>query len=165
MIHLRIPSLPISVNDAYANVVTKKGNKRITIRRMTNEGERYVKETQTYIAQQYPHVLQLFKQDLPYTIIIELTFQKDRVFTSTWPEKAKSRYKSLDASNRIKVFEDALVNATAVDDKHNFFFGSSKYWTEGEQEETNVWAWCPELEYDPIHELLRTLRASRAEPH
>jgi hypothetical protein len=165
MIHIKVPSLPPSVNEAYHHVITKVKGKLTAVRKMTKEGERYTKETQTFIVQQYPSLLRLFRPDVPYTLIIECTFHKDRVFSKTWPKVADNRYKTLDTSNRIKVFEDAFVKATGIDDRHNFFFGASKYWTEGEVEETNLWAWCPELEWDPIHELLRTLRASRTQPH
>lgn len=134
----------------------RKVNKRV----LTKEGSRYKTETKTFIAQKYPQALKFFQKNKPYTILTEVTFpSREDLYCLTWPEKTENRYKTLDASNRIKLFEDAFAEATGLDDSHSFFYGVGKYWATG-KEETNLWAWCPEEEHDPIHELLRNLRAS-----
>ncbi len=158
MIRITVPGLPPSVNNVYTSIIVKRGAKRIPIRKMTKEGEKYINETKVYIARNFSEEMKFFEKDLPYSIIIELTFLKSDILCAGWPEKAKSRYQTLDVSNRVKVFEDMFVAATGVDDNHNFSVTAAKTWN-NHREEVNLWAFCREREQDPIYELLRKLRA------
>lgn len=157
MIFLSVPSIPPSVNKAYFTKVLRKKGKSIPQRILTKEGQRYKRETKTYIARYFNTELAEFRKDEPMGIIIEVLFpEKGDLFTTT--AKAENRYKRLDVSNRIKLFEDALADAVGWDDSHNFFVGVSKRWVEGETR-TNLWAWNLEREPDnPIHELLTRIR-------
>lgn len=160
MIYIHVPSLPLSVNAAYAK---KRGS---GARILTKEGRRYKTETSSFIARQYPVALKFFKPDVPYALVVEFTFpSRSDLYCETWgqPKGADSRYKSLDVSNRLKLFEDALASATGVDDKHNFVMLLNKTWIEG-QASTDVWVWNREEEpRNPLDELLQCLR--QAQPH
>ena len=154
MIHICVPSIPPTTNNAYTRL--RNG---ITV--PTAACKKYKAETKTYIAQHYPQELKFFEANRMYTVLAQITFpERDDLFCSTWPDKAKNRFQKLDASNRIKIFEDAFAEAAGIDDSHTFFFGINKHWHTG-KEEMNLWAWCPEVEADPIHELLRNLRTAR----
>jgi len=160
MIHIHVPSLPLSINAAYAK---KRGS---GARILTEKGKRYKTETSSFIARQYPVVLKFFKPDVPYVLVVEFTFpHREDLYCGTWgePKGAESRYKSLDVGNRLKLFEDALAAATGVDDKHNFAMLLNKTWADG-VEATDVWVWNREEEpRNPIDELLQRLR--QAQPH
>lgn len=156
MIHIAIPSLPLSVNHAYANV---RGR-----RMLTKKGKAYKNETQAYIARHYPEELKLLQRDLPYDVLIDLTFKgRETLLTKTWPDGGgKNRYKRLDANNRVKLFEDALAGATGLDDSHNWLVAVGKSWHR-DFEATNVWIWCREVERSPLYELLKDLRTSETQ--
>lgn len=156
MIHILVPSVPLSVNHAYSK---KRGGGRV----LTKAGKRYKNETKTYIARRYPQVLQFFKPDMQYIVLVEFTFKgRDTLIVKSWPSTAKSRHKRLDVTNRTKLFEDALSEATGVDDKDNFFVGVGKTWHR-DFEATNVWVWSREEEPDnPIDELVRKLKIAMA---
>jgi hypothetical protein len=153
--------VPISTNQAYAK---KRGS---GARILTKKGKKYKNETKAYIAKHYPQALLYFKPQVPYVVVVEFTFHgREHLYTKGWDDPksdCQNRYKTLDVSNRLKLFEDALASATAVDDKHNFAVLLSKTWAR-DFERTDAWVWSRELEPEnPVDELLRTLRA--AQPH
>jgi len=158
MIHIRVPGIPPSVNHVWSTG-------RHGIRFLKKEGKKYKAETKTHIARHFTQELKFFLPNRPYDILTEITFpERNELMCTTWPEEAKNRYKALDVSNRVKVFEDAFVEATAVDDSCTFIFAIGKRWEAGVAE-MNLWAWCPEVEASPLHELLQQLRAARPQPH
>ena len=155
MIHMRIPSVPITTNRAYITV----HNKRI----LSKEGQKYKTETKTFIARNYPSQLAISSNEHQYAVLIRVTFKKDALFCKGFETgKAESRYKKLDATNRIKLLEDALSEATGIDDQQNFVFTAVKDWSEN-NEFTDVWVWQRQVESNPIDEFLRTF--VYAEPH
>ncbi len=161
MISLSVPSVPISINKAYAK---RRGS---GARILTKVGKSYKTETKTYIARNFPLEMKFFKPDVPYVGVVEFIFDsRDHLYCKSWgAEKnaAESRYKTLDVGNRLKLFEDALASATGIDDKHNFALLLSKTWAR-DYEATDLWMWNREEEPDnPIDELLRQLRT--AQPH
>lgn len=162
LIHIAVPSVPISANHAY---VTGRGGRG---RFLSKEGKAYKNETKAYIAQHYMKELQFFRPDVPYIILVSFTFRgRETLYSATWPDEAKNRYKKLDVTNRTKLFEDAFSEATGIDDSANFFTGVGKTWTR-DYETTDVWVWNREDEPDnPIDVLFRRLRdaAEPAEPH
>lgn len=161
MIHIVVPSVPLSVNHAYAK---KRGGGRV----LTKVGKRYKLETKTYIARNYPTELKAFRPDEQYVLLIEFTFKsRDTLLCKGWPEKAKSRHKSFDVTNRTKLFEDAFSDAVGVDDKDNFFVGVGKTWHR-DYEATRVWVWNRNEEPDnPIDALFRELKFATGgnQPH
>lgn len=160
MIHIAVPSVPLSVNHAYAK---KRGGGRV----LTKAGKKYKLETKTYIARYYANTLNFFKPNTQYLVIVEFTFKgRDSLICKGWPDEAKNRHKRLDVTNRTKLFEDAFAEAVGVDDKDNFFFGVGKTWHR-DYERTNIWVWNREEEpNNPIDELLRRLKSAlAAKPH
>lgn len=155
-----VPSVPLSVNHAYSK---KRGGGRV----LTKAGKKYKIETKTYIARNYPGALRAFKPDQQYVMLIEFTFKgRNTLLCSGWPDKAKSRHKSFDVTNRTKLFEDAFSEAVGVDDKNNFFVGVGKNWHR-DYEATLVWVWNrAEEQSNPIDELIRQLKSTRTtQPH
>ena len=172
MLHLHFPNIPISVNQAYESQIVTRNKKRIAIRRLSDAGAKYKNAMKKQVLKEYPEALNFFVEDQPYLLLIEFTFsERSALYSKTWldedPKKrAKNRYKTLDVSNRTKLFEDALAEAVGIDDKHNFFVGVSKTWASG-CEATDCWAFNRETERDnPIDELLRNLKsAGGTQPH
>lgn len=156
MIHIHVPSVPISANKAYAK---RRGS---GARILTKAGKKYKNETKTYIARHFPTVLHFFKPHQPYVILVEFTFHgREKLYNKGWPDgDAKNRYKKLDVTNRTKLFEDALADATGIDDSQNWSVTVVKNWAR-DYEATNLWAWSREDERDnPIDELVRRLKAA-----
>lgn len=141
MIYIVIPGLPISINDAYINIVVGKGKKRITKRVMTEEGKKYKRETTAFIVEKHPQALRMFKPNTAYGYIIQLHFPD--LFNKTWPEKAQTRYKRLDATNRAKLLEDAMAEAFGIDDS---VFLSTRYDKVQGPAATHIWVWNMEEE-------------------
>jgi len=141
MIHIGIPGLPISTNHAYMNITVGKGKKRITKRILTKEGQKYKTETTGYIVSNYPTEMNIFKPDTPYGYIIQVVFPN--LLNKGWPDKAKSRYKKLDATNRSKLLEDAAAEAFGIDDSN---FLSTRIDKAQGDEYTHLWVWNMEEE-------------------
>lgn len=133
-VHMQIEGLPISSNHAYINL--PKGG-----RTLSKEGRKYKAETSGYLVRTFPTEMMIFKKDVPFGYLVQFCFPN--LFNKGWPEKAKTRYKKLDVSNRLKLFEDALFNASGVDDSQvcsgHFDKIEGPAWT-------HVWAWNMEEE-------------------
>jgi hypothetical protein len=142
MIHMAIPHLPPSSNNAYFTMVTKVGKKMVPKRVMTKEGKKFKKETSAFLVQNYPMEMQIFRPNAPYALLYQVIF--DTITNKTWPEKAATRYKKLDASNRVKLLEDALVDAAGIDDSQILI--SSVFKSQGAHQGTRIWAWDLENE-------------------
>lgn len=153
MIHIHVPSVPISMNAAYTNQRGGKG------RVLTKKGKKYKLETTTYLTRSYPAELQFFRPDVPYALFVHFVFADETTLLNKgYPEKAKTRYKKLDVGNRLKLFEDALADATGCDDSQHWIVALSK--TVGESDATHLWAWNMEDEpYNPIANIRDTLLA------
>lgn len=149
MIHIVVPFLPPSVNKAYF----QKGPRRI----LTTAGKKFKLETKTHIARTYPAELMQIRKDVPMGLVVELVFPNESdIYNRTWPNTAKTRYKRMDVSNRIKLFEDALSDATGVDDSQHLFVGARKSYEEGVSC-THAWLWNMEEE-DPLNDIFTKLR-------
>ena len=143
MIHLVIPMLPPSTNHAYENIPGHGG------RRLSAKGRRFKLETRVHISRNYPKELQYLKPNRPYAVLCTLYFKN--LFTLGYPKKAKNRYKEIDGTNYAKLIEDALCEATGVDDSQFFPFIPLK--TEGSPERTELRIWDLEEE-EPFIELI-----------
>lgn len=130
MIHIELPGLPPSSNHAYTIV------NNVQILRM--DGRKYKKETVTYITQRYPAELAQLKANQPfwaaYRFVTPLLYNK-----GYGKGGAKSRYKTFDTSNRIKLLEDCIVEVTGIDDSCCIGFAGKK--EEGPREETHCYIW------------------------
>jgi len=141
MIYISIPGLPPSTNTAYIDIVIGKGRSRSIKRVLTKEGKAYKTKTTAYIVEHYPTLLTMFKPNTPYGYIVQLVFPN--LLNKTWPAEAKTRYKKLDATNRSKLFEDAMAEAFGVDDS---VFLTTRYDKIQGEEQTNIWVWNMEEE-------------------
>jgi len=143
MIHFTLEGLPLSMNHAYF----QKGRQRI----LTTKGKAYKVEVKTTLAQKYPKVLSFFQPDKPYCLVFRFTLKQ----TVNTTAKAKTRYKRVDVSNRIKLLEDALTDACGHDDSQHFRVLA---WKEqagpDEPEHVDVWAWSWEDEPCPFDDIL-----------
>jgi len=168
---MRFPGVPMSVNLAYEGMVVSRGKgkvkKRIAIRRLSDEGKKYKLDLKKHLLRNYPNAFNFFLPDNPYDLIVDFSFQnRITLHNATWladnPQRnSTSRYKRLDVSNRTKLFEDALSEATGLDDKHNFFIGVGKSWSTSPAF-TDCWAFNRETEKDnPVASLLALLKRTR----
>jgi Holliday junction resolvase RusA-like endonuclease len=139
MIELYIPSLPPSSNHAYFNL-PRVG------RVLSTEGKRYKRETTSFLSQNFPAELKRILPDTKYFCYVRFFFE------AVENKKGKTRYKKLDTSNRLKLFEDCLKDACGIDDSQFFIWTIEK--RQGE-ERTEVFMWNMEKEKTPIDDLLR----------
>lgn len=104
--------LPPTVNHAYATV---KGR-----RILTTVGRVYKRSVIEIIVREIDTITDGFwTQCAPMSLEIELFFPE--LENKGWSSgKSKSRYKQIDASNRVKLIEDAVSEALGVDDRHFF---------------------------------------------
>lgn len=142
MIHLVIPGLPPSVNDAYATVMKKSKKKgrfgSVAIRVLSAKAKKYKRETAAHIVQHFPTELMFFRADTPYGIAVQFAFTEleNKTFASGG---AKNRYKRVDVSNRLKIVEDVLAEVANIDDSQHLtaIIDKCKHSTE----ETRIWVW------------------------
>lgn len=141
MIKLSVPSTPISSNAAYFNLPGGRG------RSLTKEGRKYQNETTAYLVQTYPHELKKVLPDIPYFCYVRFYFPAIEN-----KEGAQTRYKKLDTTNRVKLFEDCLKDACGIDDAQYLIWTLEK--RQG-KDLTEVFMWNLEQETTPIDELRR----------
>lgn len=146
MIHLQIAGLPPSSNNAYFN--NPKGG-----RTLTDAGKKFRAETVGYLQQRYRREMMFFQKNVPYCFLVRLYFEE--VENKGYPNKAETRYKKLDGSNRIKLLEDALKTAGGIDDSQMLLFLVDK--KQGLPERAELWVWNLETEKTPFDDALRTL--------
>lgn len=143
MLYISLPGLPPSVNKAYfEQVVLKqmgKKSKLVPVRTLTTEGRAYKKEVVAHIVQNHGLEMHWVKPNMPLGLAIRVHFPQ--VENSGWPKDAQSRYKKVDATNRVKLLEDAVVQALGVDDSQ--FMQASVTKVPG-AELTEVWVWSME---------------------
>lgn len=134
MFRLEVPSLPPSSNNAYFNL--PNGG-----RALTKEAKSYLLETKAHLAQNYRTELSQLKPDVPYGLYVIFYFPA--LENSGWPKTAKTRYKRLDATNRIKLLEDALKDVAGIDDSQNQAVFVQKR-VGHERTELFIWRWGEE---------------------
>jgi Holliday junction resolvase RusA-like endonuclease len=133
MIHLHIPSVPLSVNHLY--VRTKGGG-----RALSAAGKKYKAETKTHLTRTYPNELRQLKTNVPWMLFAHMTFADESLLLNKgYPTSTENRYKKFDVSNRVKLLEDALAEATAVDDSHHWTVIARK--SVGKEDSTHLWLW------------------------
>jgi Holliday junction resolvase RusA-like endonuclease len=140
MIEVCVLSLPPSSNRAYINV---RGGGRA----LSTEGRKYKTETTAFLAQNYPSELKQILPDTKYFCYVRFYFEA--VMNK---EGAQTRYKRLDTSNRLKLFEDCLKDACGIDDSQFFIWTIEK--RQGD-ERTECFIWDMEKEELPIDNLVR----------
>lgn len=108
------PELPPSSNKIYF---------RGTI--LTKVAREYAERFSYHVTRDYLHLANELDRDAIYGV--ELRFYFDTLVNSSWnnpavPEKkrAKSRYKKIDLSNRVKLLEDCIRDFMGIDDSQTF---------------------------------------------
>jgi Holliday junction resolvase RusA-like endonuclease len=129
MIEFHLPGIPPSANNAYFNL--PKGG-----RTLTTEGKRYKRETAAYLAREYPKELMFFEPNVGYGLAVRFEMN---ILNKGWPDKAESRYKKADVSNRLKLLEDVLSSVAATDDSQHLTVYLSK--RQSDTEFTHIWIW------------------------
>lgn len=153
MISITVHSLPPSSNHAYIDLPPRRKGKIMIPggRALSPEGRKYKKETIAYIAQNYPNQLRHVRKDTPLFIYVRFYFPA--LMNKGWPKSAETRYKKVDVSNRLKLFEDCLKDAAGIDDSQNELILLHKL--ESPTPRTTVFIWDLEKEELPIEPLLR----------
>lgn len=150
MIRLAVPSLPPSSNNAYINLPSRKKGKVVIPggRTLTEEGRAYKKETTSHLVRTYPHELAKVRKDVALFVYVRFYFPT--LENKGWPKSAESRYKRIDVSNRLKLFEDALKDACGIDDaQHELIFLEKRVGSAM----TEVFIWDLEREEPPLEPL------------
>lgn len=146
MIHLFLEGIPPSQNHVYANV---RGGGR----RLTKEGEKYLNETKDYLTKQFRKELSLIKLNTPYLVFFRFYFAE--VENAGWFKgTAKTRYKQVDVSNRVKLLEDILKSVSGIDDSQNMRMVLDK---QKGKERTDIWIWDLNEEETPFDAALLSL--------
>lgn len=126
-----VPFVPPTTNHAYFN--GPHG------RQLSAAGKKFKTEVTSYLARNYPSELRGLSVNLPYGFLACVSFERKDLYCKGYPESAESRYKKLDVTNRVKLIEDAFVEACAVDDKHFFISTVTKTCTETSGTTILIW--------------------------
>jgi hypothetical protein len=147
MIHLHLPWLPPSVNELYKPVIKGTGFKKIAIQTLSSEGRKFKEEAISYLTKSCQQQMRWFKPNGSYVIFAKFGFPT--LLNKGWPKTAKSKYKRLDGSNRVKALEDVIAEASAVDDSSYMLSACKK--VVSEVEETDAWIWNLDEEGCPFN--------------
>ena len=139
MISLYLPMLPPSLNKAYENIPRRKVGKKFTGggRRLTDEGKKFKADVAQFVVKYLAAETKQLKPNAAIGLYVAFGFPD--MFNRGYPEKTKARYKKLDASNRVKILEDALTECINFDDSQIVFSVITKY--PSKEEETRLWIW------------------------
>jgi hypothetical protein len=159
MIHISVPYFPPSANNAYFTKMSRpkgapKGTKAVPIRVLTNEGRKFKREFKTWLARYHPEALKFFSSKSgEFSIVVVLHFEA--LYNIGWPKRAKTRHKKIDASNHLKILEDALVEACGHDDSQHIGVSAVKCEAkDGEEPWFELIAWNSEEEDGPLESFL-----------
>jgi hypothetical protein len=121
-LELEYPGIPPSANHLY---VTNRSGRRF----LTTEGKAFKRRLIAHLAQTYGAEIAKLNPLGVYTVGFYGYYDPKRILNPTFGKKggAKKPYKRFDASNRIKIFEDAVAEVLAIDDSSSFAVGAGKY--------------------------------------
>lgn len=139
MIYIQLPSLPPSANQAYFNLPSKKTDKGFQRggRALTKAGKAYKEEVVNHIVKHHGMQTQQLKKNVAISCLIAYGFPN--MFTQGFPDKAKHRFTIQDLANRPKLLQDAICEATVIDDSQICFDFKYKY--QSQEPETRIWIW------------------------
>jgi Holliday junction resolvase RusA-like endonuclease len=144
MLRIEIPMLPPTTNHAYTN-------NGFGGRTLSAAGKKFKNETKVIVARRYATAIKEIKPNASLVVLARFYFKS--ITNEGWPKKAKTRYKKLDATNRIKLLEDCLAEALGVDDSCNLAFIPNK--CVGTPERTLVYIWSIEEEECQIYDAIQ----------
>ena len=84
---------------------------------LTKDAKRYRTQATQILLENHAMDVQRLDADLVYRLGLVFHLQ---ALNKGWPKTAKSRYKKVDLSNRIKLLEDVLKDVTQIDDSQTF---------------------------------------------
>lgn len=120
-LHIVYPELPPSSNKIYFQGT-----------RLTKHSREYAERFALFMVRNHGHQINEMNPDLTYAV--HLRFYFESLVNPGWLErdrtgqrKAKTRYKKIDVSNRIKLVEDCVRDALAIDDSHTFALSQEKH--------------------------------------
>ena len=135
MIYIVLNSLPPSSNQAYFN--HPAGG-----RALTKAATKYKKDVIQHIVKHHATETGQLRKDVTIGCLIAYGFPD--LINKGWPKKAKARYKKDDLANRPKLLQDAICEATSMDDSQICF--DYKYKFKSEKPETHIYIWNEEDE-------------------
>jgi len=147
MLKIVIPLLPPTTNHAYIN-------NGFGGRKLSAAGKKFKTETKVTVARTHTTQLRDFHPDTPLVILARFFFAT--LVNEGWPKKAKTRYKKLDVTNRIKLLEDCLAEVLGVDDSCTLTFIPDK--CQGTPERTEIYIWSIEEEACPVYDAVKNVR-------
>src|SRR5579862_8574687 len=141
MIHLRVMSIPPSVNNAYF----QRGKLRV----LTTAGKKYKRETASFLQENYRKEMMLFQKNHQYMLYFR--FHLESIQNKNWKDATSkaNRYKKFDDGNLCKLLEDCLADAGGIDDSQTITSIWNKRATSG-PEMTEIWCWDLDRERDPF---------------
>lgn len=129
------------------------GFKKIAIQVLSTEGRKFKEETIAYLTKHCQPQMKWFKPNCSYAIFA--LFGIPTLLNKGWPKTTKTRYKRVDVSNRVKVLEDVIAEASATDDSNYMMSVCRKQVST--VEETDVWIWNLDEEGCPFINAALTL--------
>jgi len=149
---LNLP-LPPTVNHAY---IKARGGKRI----LSPEGRAYKEGVTATIVRRNPQLLRFFQKDMRYFVVMQFYFEnlENEGWKPDGTGTAKNRFKMIDVTNRVKLFEDAVKDAGGYDDSAHTRVLIMK--DQGLPERVNLWAWNIEHEGTPFDGAIREVTTS-----
>jgi len=84
---------------------------------LTPEASRYRRLATKQLLENHAVDVQKLDAHVAYRLVLVFHLQ---ALNKGWPKTAKSRYKRVDLSNRIKLLEDVIKDVTGIDDSQTF---------------------------------------------
>ena len=146
MVKFSVPFFPPSTNQAF---FVKHGRMHLA-----KEGKKFKLAVTSYLAQNYRREILFFKKNMPYHFYLRL--HMENLENKGWPDKCDTRYKIFDATNRVKLAEDACKEAFGIDDSQTIAFLTHKCEVaKGASPYLELFVWSLEEEPSPLDEYLR----------
>lgn len=130
MIYIVLPGLPPSSNNAYITLPTGG-------RTLSSDGKKYKKDVINHLVKHHAPELKQLKKDATIGCLIAYGF--NNMYSKGWPKKADNRFRKNDLMNRPKLLQDAICEATSMDDSQICFDYKYKYSTETAQTTIYIW--------------------------
>lgn len=141
MIYIVLEGLPPSSNTAYINLPPRKkeGSKGFDRggRVLSPEGKKYKKDVINFLVKNHGPELKQLKKDATIGCLIAYGFSE--MLSKGWPDKAQNRFRKNDLMNRPKLLQDAIAEATSMDDSQICFDFKYKYQTDVERTTIYIW--------------------------
>lgn len=141
MIYIVLKGLPPSANHAYITLPSKPGKNGKGMQRggrvLSQEGKKYKKDVVNHLVKHHGPELKQLAKDATIGCLIAYGFPE--MLTKGWPDKAENRFRKNDLMNRPKLLQDAIVEATSMDDSQICFDYKYKY--QADEEQTTIYIW------------------------